>query len=312
VVIDERTISPPRFRLQLEPGIVQSGRVVDDRGEPRPDVVIELVPVPSDDVSAAGTSDASGRFQVGPVLPGRYQIIARLRGHIIDDQPDLRLRPGEPAPDLTLRAVRAGTLYGIVTRESGVPLAGASVAVSAFGTVGHDISVFPGSLPLATEAARLPAAQVARQVRLRVATTDARGRFLVDDVAPGQLGLDVAHTSHLPRRLSPVFLGAAEHKNVGTIALSTGALISGRIIDEAGAPIAGARLEARVSGRAVSGPLSVTTENDGVFSLRVPTGKYDLVAIGPGCAPRAIAGFRADKGPRATGDLEIRLARAAR
>ena len=41
--------------------------------------------MPSDDLPVTCQSDQEGKFTVGPMRPGRYQVVARLEGHVLLD-----------------------------------------------------------------------------------------------------------------------------------------------------------------------------------------------------------------------------------
>jgi protocatechuate 3,4-dioxygenase beta subunit len=83
--ITARGCAPVRFSLIADGRV--SGHVVDQNGRGVPRTSVDLVPIDSPDgrppdsgeVSPSGMTDADGRFEVGPILPGRYFIAVNAR-----------------------------------------------------------------------------------------------------------------------------------------------------------------------------------------------------------------------------------------
>jgi hypothetical protein len=305
--VDEGTGWVPPFKLTLEPGAFLAGRVSDDRDRPLAGTTIELVAIPSDDLPETATADAQGRFEVGPLPAGRYQVQARRPDHVLMDAPEVRLRT-DAQTRVLLKMPRAARLSGRVVDSGGHPLAG--VSITAVGLIGgsDQLTVLTGALPLAAEAAVLPAQALVRRGRIRTATSDAQGRFRIDEMPPGRSRLDLVHAEALPLRREPILLGAGDAQDLGDLVLQPGALLAGRVLDEGGRPLEGARVEARASkGRAP--PVRVSADRDGRFAVRVPGGDYALVAVAPERAPQSIFSFHADPATPPP-PLEFRLPRA--
>ena len=308
-VIDEGTGWLPPYKLPVEPGCFVEGQVVDDTGRVLAGSPVEIVAVPSDDLPEAVSADKNGRFTLGPLPPGRYQIIARVPDHVQMESPELRLRP-DATPSIQLRLARAGRLTGRVLDEKGQPMAGVSVsATTAAGrsTASDELTVLLGTLPLAAEAAGLPGQTMGKQGKMRTATTDPKGRFLIDEMPPGRLRVDVTHPDRLPVRREPIQLAPGGRQDLGDIALQSGALLAGKVLDEAGRPIEGARVEARPNAKGP--PVRMASDHDGNFSLRVPGGDYALVAAAPARAPGSWFAVHAVPGEPSR-PIELRLPRA--
>ena len=94
VAIEESTSHLAPVRLLLGPGAFVEGRVCDDMGLDLPGATVDVLTMPSDDLPVTCQSDEEGKFTVGPVRPGRYQVLARLEGHILLDAPELLLDAG--------------------------------------------------------------------------------------------------------------------------------------------------------------------------------------------------------------------------
>jgi hypothetical protein len=307
-LIDDGTGWLPPFKLMLESGGFVEGQVVDDTGRILAGSPVEIVAVPSDDLPETMSADAKGRFLLGPLPPGRYQMIARVPDHVLMESPELRLRP-DVTPSIQLRLVRAGRVSGRVVDERGQPVGGVTVTAVTAGRAagGDELTVLIGSLPLAAEAAGLPGQTMGRPGKVRTASTDARGRFVLDEMPPGRLRLDINQPDRLPIRKDPVTIAVGERVDLGDLVLQPGALLAGRVVDEAGRPIEGARVEARPKAK---GPaVRMASDRDGNFSLRVPGGDYALVALAPARAPESLFAVHAVPGEPSK-PIELRLPRA--
>jgi protocatechuate 3,4-dioxygenase beta subunit len=128
-VIDEGTGWLPPFKLVVDTGCFVEGQVVDDNGRVLAGAPVEIVAMPSDDLPEATSADKSGHFTLGPLPPGRYQIIARVPDHVQMESPEIRLRP-DATPSVQLRLARAGRLTGRVLDEKGQPMSGVSVSAT--------------------------------------------------------------------------------------------------------------------------------------------------------------------------------------
>jgi protocatechuate 3,4-dioxygenase beta subunit len=308
-LIDDGTGWLPPYKLPLDVGAFVEGQVVDDTGRALAGAPVEIVAMPSDDLPEAISADKNGRFTLGPLPPGRYQIIARVPDHVQMESPELRLRP-DVTPSIQLRLARAGRLTGRVLDEKNQPVAGVSVsATTAAGRASgsDELTVLLGTLPLAAEAAGLPGQSLGKPGKLRSATTDARGRFLIDEMPPGRVRVDINHPDRLPVRREPIQLGPGGRQDLGDIVLQSGALLAGRVLDETGRPIEGARVEARPTAKGP--PVRMASDHDGNFALRVPGGDYALVAAAPARAPGSWFAVHAVPGEPSR-PIELRLPRA--
>ena len=303
-VIEESTGHLAPLRLLLGPGGFVEGRVRDDTGRNLPGVTVDVLTMPSDDLPVTCQSDPEGRFTVGPMRPGRYQVLARLDGHVLLDAPEFMLNAGSKV-QVASRLARVALVSGRVLDEDGSPLR--AVPVSVVGLVGgHDeVIVIPGALPTAAEAAELPPGAVARQGSIRTALSDAQGRFAVRGLAPGRSRLQISAADKLPLRREPLMLAPGDARDLGDLVVPTGVLLSGRVLDQDGQVLEGAQVEARATGKPAHPVVRVTSDRQGQFLLRLPVGEYALAAEAKDHALQAIPIVRALGRPD---PLEFRLA----
>jgi hypothetical protein len=130
---------------------------------------------------------------------------------------------------------------------------------------------------------------------------------LLEELSPGRIRLELTHPDRLPFAREPILLAPSEQRELGDLTLQAGATIVGRVLDEAGQAIEGARVEARPATKAP--PVRMATDRDGRFFLRVPGGDYALLALAPARAPRSVFALHATPGTDAP-PFELRLIRA--
>ncbi len=308
VVIDAETGWIPPVKLVLGPGVTLSGRVVDDTGRPLARADVEPVAAPSDDAPMNVKTDKDGRFTVGPLVPARYQVWARLAGHAMTAPAEVQLRLDKPAP-LQIRLPRAVQVLGQAVTESGLPVAAAEVSVGLLSVGNQDLSVLSGSLPLAADAANLPAEALNRQSLLRSTATDGNGRFLLPDLPAGSFRLDLTSPTRLPIRRSPLTIEPGRTVDLGRLVLQAGIPTQGRVMDPDGTPLGGARIEARpmdVPGNAVFATLSA---EDGTFKMFLPQGRFTVSAHASRRAPEVRDAVAVEPG-QPPAEIELRLQRA--
>jgi hypothetical protein len=266
---------------------------------------VDVLTVPSDDLPVTCRSDEEGKFTVGPLRPGRYQVFARLEGHVPLEAPELSLGAGSRVP-VVARLARAALVSGRVLDQDGFPLR--AVPVSVVGLVGghEEMIVLPGALPTAAEAAELPPGWLARQGSIRTALSDAQGRFEVRGLAPGRSRLEVSPADKLPLRREPLLLAPGDTQDLGDLVVPTGVLLSGRVLDQDGQGLEGAQVEARAAGKSARpAAIRVTSDAQGQFAVRLPVGEYALAAQAKDHRPQAIPLLRAVGHPD---PVEFRLA----
>ena len=214
----------------------------------------------------------------------------------------------EPAPiKVVLELVRGARVFGKVLDPRGGAAAGARVRCLASAI--EDLTVQIGPLPLAAEAAAMPSGAGRALGSTRGTVADKDGRFAVDDLIPGRYRVEVAHGGAEPLRSDEFVLAPGERRDVGKLALRPGFPVAGRVIDESGGPIDGARVVVGgVGASAASAGLFALTDAGGHFALALPAGSYRVSASAAGRGTNQVAvDVTAGSSPPA---LEIKLVRA--
>jgi protocatechuate 3,4-dioxygenase beta subunit len=277
VTLDEVPARPAHVRLALQAGVFVEGRVLDDTGRPLMGATVDLMAIPADDLPVTGQSGREGQYRMGPIAPGKYQLLARMENYVVLDAPEPQLGAREKE-SFDLRLARTARVAGRVLDESGRPLMGVHVfAISLIG--GHDdLVVIPGVLPPAAEAAELPVGRLLRPGGLRSSPTDKDGRFDISGLSPGRARLEIRHPDKLPFRREPLLLVPGDQRDVGDLTVLAGATLAGKVVDAEDRPVQGAMVEARLAGKLARPAMRTTADGNGAFALRVPLGDYALTA----------------------------------
>jgi hypothetical protein len=308
----ESPAAPP-VQLELSAGRAIAGRVIDDAGAALAEVPVRIetdTGAPGDDpLPTIVASDRAGNF--GALLfPGGYRLTASRPGYVLRRAPTVDAR-GKAGPDLAkvvLELVRGARVFGKVVDPRGATAAGARVRCLASAI--EDLTVQIGPLPLAAEAASMPSGAGRALGTTRAAVADRDGRFVIDDLIPGRYRVEVAHGGAEPFRSDEFVLAPGERRDVGKLALQPGFPVTGRVVDESGSPIDGARVVVGAGGgaSAASAGLVAVTDPGGSFALSLPVGSYRLAASAPGRGrAEAAVDVAAGASPPA---LQIRLIRA--
>lgn len=302
-------------KLTLRSGGTVQGTVLDAGGKP-----VEGAIVVSD--ALAAKTDASGAYRITG-MPAGSQAVEAFWKDFAARKDSLRVKKGETA-EVPLRLARSATVTGtVIDEKTRRPISGARVSSAAGGFV------FRGAEPV------------------RRARTDAKGKFRLIGLRPRAYAIRAGKADYLPVTMPGVVAGASTPGTVA-IALQKSASITGKVTDEAGAPVAGARVRiARESGmRAImrAGPAAflgrsgVMTGPDGTFRVRglaaqknltleaaksnYVTAKRHGVTLSAGQAVKDVAlvlkrglearGRVADTAGQPIGGAEIRLSQAER
>lgn len=238
----------PGTDAEAEPrgGLWLEGEVTDASGDPVAGAVIQIDSLPPRRV----TSDDSGLFQLDGLLARRYALTATADG-LAAGPVAVVLRPDTEPLHLVMRP--AARLVVAVQDADGAPVRGASVALRG---------------PLVAEQA------VAEDGRAAFAAA-LPGAYAVWATAEGFAPSVV--TARIPAAAEPVAL---------VIRLDRGRPVSGRVVDEAGLPLAAAKVVPVLPGvGSPPGQAPAITGDDGRFALAaVPTQAVRLSASLPGYA----------------------------
>ena len=237
--------------LKLRPASSVTVEVVDDAGKPVDGATIELRGL---DTQVATT--AAGKVTIAPVIPGWYQLAAWAPG-FARSYTWLEVQGDATAARVALR--RGAAVAGRVVDSAGAPVAGARVT---FGGA-SDWSV-----------------QI--DARRDGQLTGADGRFRFDAIAAGSVRFDAHHPDHAPASSAIVTLDGVTPVEDVEIVVPDGATISGKVVDDKGAPVASARVRIGVAGAGfVSGPpRQVFSDDGGGFTVRgLPMRALEAAAV---------------------------------
>lgn len=271
------------IRLVLPRGGTIRGTVLDASGKPAAGALVvgeEL----------AAETDAAGAYRLAGVAVGVRAVEALWKDDFAARRDALRVRRGEET-DAPLRLARAAAIAGSVVDETTrKPIAGARLAASSGASFGFN----------------------RRRVE-RSARTDAQGRFRLSGLAPRGYTVAASRDGWLTSSIAGVTAATAAPGTVH-LALAKAASISGRVVDETGAAVAGARVRvAREGGfRAVMrrGPAAFLAGGpnglsgpDGAFRIRnLAAGRsLNLEAEKTGYAPARKPGVSLKTGEASAG-----------
>jgi len=223
--------------VTLRTGKAIAGRVVDDRGvgvagakvgakrkEVRTGMDVERFA--SDE---AAQTDANGWFTLAGLGDDVVTVSAFGKEHTTATAADVALG----TLDLLLRVERLGAIEGTLVGADGAPIAGSEVRLGApngdgaFEFVGEEIDV--GMAPMR---------------RNRPARSGADGSFRLEGVKPGTVTVSASGKGHRPARADGVKVVAAQTTAEVRLVADRGAVARVRVVDPAGAPVAGAKVRA--------------------------------------------------------------------
>lgn len=244
--------------IHLRKGVSIAGSIVDEQGKQLPGLTV-LLCNPKTKLFAVVTADANGAFQCDGLQKGQatlsvYEDInVPLEWEIV--QPQQLDLPVTGPVNIVCKKIRLTTLTGRVVTTTGKPVDGAKVTLDL----------------------RIPYIEHTYSSRTSVVTTDAGGRYSLDKLKPGTQAT-VKNVEKTDYRL--VSLGDVQHKDIdlaidNSVVISCNGTAQGRVVDEAGKPVAGAHVIVLEDGIR-SGAITDATGN---FSLKsLPEGEITLFA----------------------------------
>lgn len=254
-------------RVVLQPSSAVEGRAVDADGKPVAGARILLIAdapagmgrgfvmFSSDSVKEARSGD-EGSFRIEDVPPGTYQLKAMASGRQAADKSGLEVRSGQDLTGVEIVLMSGGIVEGRVL-SSGRPVAGARIEVAEPAVVG-----------------------TSRMLIQSGTASDGDGYYRLDGVAPGPRTLK-AQREGFSTAVRDLEVKPGE--NTVDFALEAGVEVTGRVVDDAGTPVPGARV-ALSEGWNWNLP-STVTRPDGSFTLSgVPDGTYRIGAEKDGYA----------------------------
>jgi hypothetical protein len=234
--------SPRATEKELRIALVKGGDievyVVDPSGQPVERARVQMRVAGAEGDGKAEDTNGEGLARWRTVVPGRYEVRAYRRGadpastagqKVVWTTVDVQ---SARASEVVLEVGGAASILGTVTL-AGTPLAGAQLSLA---NRGADAA--------AREAARMqrrfgggPGGGAARASD----STDGEGRFELVDVVPGSYDLVISHTSLAMDTFEPLTIEVGENRVEIAVVVAT---LEGRVVDDAGAPIDGARVAA--------------------------------------------------------------------
>lgn len=224
-----------------------------------------------DDPERRVVTGPDGAFEIDGLAANTYAVIARGEGYRAGTVSKVEV--DEEAPSRVEVTLEPGfTIDGIVYDPNGRPIEGAEVSAGkgmvSFATEGGASYSLSWRIGDDGTDLALPARNVAK--------TDARGRFRLEGLSPGNHRLAAKHSGWAQSETVQVAAGSRGVE----LSLRIGSTLTGRVFDPAGEPLAGASVWAE--GGSESGVSRVTTDSDGAFVLnRVAPGRYRLTAEHP-------------------------------
>ncbi len=223
-----------RYELELEPLAIIRGEVVDESDRPVPGAKVRLTDhdfSSTHSVTVAETA-ADGRFTCTTFVEGSWLFVSAI-GFQISPVYDLYPAPGEPAPGrvelrIRLRRPSVATVSGVVVdAATGSPVSEAAVWLE------PGLPPRPGEESSARDPVVMP---------LRNTLSDDQGRFAFVDLGAGEAALwararGFGQEQSLVELRSPAVTGLR-------IALGAPLILHGRVVDDEGTPLVGARLSA--------------------------------------------------------------------
>jgi protocatechuate 3,4-dioxygenase beta subunit len=238
-------------KISLQHGGTVRGAVLDVSGKPVAGVIVTAEEV-------AARTDAQGNYRVTGVSAGTHRLQALWKEDFAARKDSVRVRKGEET-EANLKLRLGSAIAGTVVEEGTRKLV-AGARVSAYASTG-----FGG---------------FARRRAERLARTDPRGRFRLPGLAPARYAVEAAREGYLSASVAGVN-ASGQSVPPANLALRKAASISGKVTDEKGQPVAGARVRitremgmrrllrgAASNPAALFGGQGVLTVADGSFRLR--------------------------------------------
>jgi hypothetical protein len=244
----------------------------------------------------AAQTDAQGRVQIGPVVPGPYVVQADADGFLPPAAVEVEVGPnGFEGEELVLVLIRPARISGIVVDEDDRPVEGAEVLLDsdvafsvgegdnrrqlfavAVGSEDGSLGVTRGDvpdIPLFAEGA-IPGVY-------GVVVTDDDGHFSIDPLLPGSYRIWASHGMHAASSVVSFDLHSGEIRGNLRLQLRTGVPLTGVVRTANGQPIADVQID-------LGDGMLLTTDERGVFDAGFRRGTQQLIVRGPGMIPKVV------------------------
>jgi hypothetical protein len=305
-------ISPDlHISLALVPAYRVPVRVVSPGGQPVEGARVIMGYGSLGMLQKTAETDAEGRVQIGPVVPGPYVVQADADGFLPPAAVELEVGPnGFEGEELVLVLIRPARISGIVVDEDDRPVEGAEVLLDsdvafavgegdnrrqlfavAVGSDDGSLGVTRGDvpdIPLFAEGA-IPGAY-------GVVVTDDDGHFSIDPLLPGSYRIWASHGMHAASSVVTFDLHSGEVRGNLRLQLRSGVPLTGVVRTANGEPIANVQVD-------LGDGMLLTTDERGVFDAGFRRGPQQLILRGPGMIPKVV---EVDLGDSAL-DIEVDL-----
>lgn len=170
--------------LQLREQAAIAGTVVDENGDPMAGARVSVesyFPVdgePRKLVRGRGKTDVEGGFRIDRLPPGRFVLVASVKGRPPAMSDEITVEDGESIDGVRIESTLGGVLFGTVTDTSGQPVDGVRVSVDALTMTAPNT--------------------------MQPATTDADGRFELVGVPKGPFSIRTTKQGFTSRVLSGI------------------------------------------------------------------------------------------------------------
>lgn len=262
--------------VTLRAGKAIAGRVVDERGvgvagakvgakrkELRAGMAIERF---ARDEAIA--TDANGRFTLTGLADESVTVSAFGKEHTTATVAGVAVG----TMDVVLRVERLGAIEGVLVGADGAPIAGSEIVLG--GGLGEAGFVDGDDMELSLAPTR----------RNQQARSGADGAFRLEGVSPGTVTVRATGKGHRPARADGIKVIAAQTTSGVRLVADRGAVARVRVVDAAGAPVAGAKVRANKPGSASQG--FQAGEGDVSVAVRAATvssdsGDMEILGDGP-------------------------------
>jgi len=234
-----------------------TGTLRDQRNQPIPGAEIAAKTPRVSITAASAITDARGNYTIAGVPPGSYELTA--------------IHPEYAIPVLAVDVAAGASIRRALYATPLTRISGSIVDEDRRGIAGARIT--------------------ARGARQMVSAPD--GRYLVRTEHEGELRVDAAKKGLPEAHSETLRVAAGDRKSNVTITIPRGVALTGRVIDGAAKPIAGAAITT-TDLRAVLNSLDASADDpvrsaaDGTFTLRLAAGTYDLRVAASGYAPKLL------------------------
>ncbi|MBX3178640.1 MAG: carboxypeptidase regulatory-like domain-containing protein [Candidatus Hydrogenedentes bacterium] len=239
--IAEVASGTPDLEIRLEPGLAIAGAVTLD-GEPVEGARLLLKGDETPSPEIAANSRADGRFIFGAVGPGDYLLSARKDGNVMSAAPLQLTLSNRPIEDLAIELTPGGIVRGrVLDQESGA------------GIPGVEVTAMP---------------EAGRSFRIVSSPSAENGAYEITGLSAGNYSLNPGRVAGFPniggsRNFPTAGVEPGMIREGIDIFLLRGITVSGRVLDAAGEPVAGADVRGRAQGWQDMG----TSGPDGAYTL---------------------------------------------